>query len=155
MDAVFQALQGSAFAAGMRGSLVLYPLANVLHVLGALGFFAAVAAMDVRVFSAADVGSARAFIRRVRPFAVGAFLVQLISGVMLLAPEALHIWHNPLFRVKLAAIAIGLVNVVILELTIAARPEVSAPSGALRTSAGASLALWLGTAAAGRLIAYF
>lgn len=155
VDALFLALQESPFAGTMRGSLFLYPLANVLHVLGALGFFAAAAAMDVNVLRAPDLGAARAFIRRVRPIAVAAFLVQFASGAMLLAPEALHVWHNPLFRVKAAAIVIGLINVAILELAMARGGGRGAPGGALRTSAAASLALWLGTAAAGRLIAYF
>lgn len=66
MEALLAALQASALADAMRNSVFLYPLANVLHVLGALSFFAAVAAMDFRVLSHAPLSGTRAFIARVR-----------------------------------------------------------------------------------------
>ena len=147
-------LEGSAFAAAMRSSLWLYPFANVVHILALLVFFAAVAAMDVRVLRAATVEGARTFIARVRPVAIVAFLVQVASGVMLLAPEASHIAMNPVFRIKLLAILLGLINVFVLAWLVR-RPADGAVGGGLRTAAGASLAIWLTTAALGRLIAYF
>jgi hypothetical protein len=152
MEALLADLQASGLADMMRNSVFLYPLANVLHVLGALCFFAAVAAMDVRVLGHAPVAGTRAFISRVRPAAFAGLAVQLVTGVMLLAPEATHIGHNPAFRIKLVAILLGLLNVALLEILLR-RSEVV--SGAGRVSAAASLAFWLATAAAGRLIAYF
>jgi hypothetical protein len=152
METLLAALQGSALAEAMRTSVFLYPLANVLHVLGALSFFAAVAAMDVRVLSHAPLPGTRAFINRVRPFAVAGLAVQLITGTMLLAPEATHIGHNPAFQFKVAAILLGLLNVAVLEIVIR-RAEIVTAAG--RASAMASLGFWLATAAAGRLIAYF
>ena len=152
MEALLVALQESAFAQAMRTSVFLYPLANVLHVLGALTFFAAVAAMDMRVLRHPVGAGSRAFIARVRPMALAGLAVQVVPGLMLLAPEATHIGHNPMFQLKLAAIALGLTNVVLLEIVI--RRE-AGPSAVLRGSALASLGFWLATAAAGRLIAYF
>jgi hypothetical protein len=152
MEAALLALQESGLAQAMRSSVFLYPAANVLHVLGALTFFAAVAAMDVRVLSRSGLAGTRAFIGRVRPVAVGGLLVQATTGIMLLAPEATHIGHNPVFRLKVLAILLGLANVLVLETAIRRAEGIS---GAAKASAGASLALWLSTAAAGRLIAYF
>jgi hypothetical protein len=152
MEAVLAALQDSGFAQAMRSSVFLYPLANVVHVLGALTFFAAVAAMDFRILGRSGVAGTRAFIARVRPIAVAGFLVQAATGLMLFAPEASHIGSNPVFRLKVLAILIGLANVLVLEIAIR-RP--AGISGAVKTSAVASLALWLGTATLGRLIAYF
>jgi hypothetical protein len=121
VDEVLIALEGSELARTMRSSTFLFPLANVLHVLGAMVFFAAVAAMDVRAFRSRSLDEFRAFIRRVRP--------------------------------KIAAILLGLLNVALLE--AAARGARPGPSGTLRVSAALSAVLWLSTAAAGRLIAYF
>lgn len=154
MEGLLLALEQSGFAAAMRSSLFLYPLANVVHILAALVFFAAVAAMDVRVFRATTVANARAFIDRVRPVAVVAFLFQAVSGIMLLAPEASHIAMNPVFRLKLIAVAIGLVNVVVLEVLVRRRGQETV-SGGMRSVAGVSLAAWLSAATLGRLIAYF
>jgi hypothetical protein len=152
MEAVLLALQESGLAAAMRSSVFLYPAANVLHVLGALTFFAAVAAMDIRVLSRSPLAGARAFIGRVRPVAIAGLLVQATTGVMLLSPEATHIGHNPAFRLKVMAILLGLANVLVLETAVR---RSGAIGGTARASAVASLALWLSTAAAGRLIAYF
>ena len=41
MDDLLMGFEASGFAEAMRSSTFLYPLANVLHVLGALVFFAA------------------------------------------------------------------------------------------------------------------
>jgi hypothetical protein len=151
MEALLAELQASGLAQAMRSSVYLYPAANVLHVLGALTFFAAVAAMDVRVLSRAGLAETRAFIGRVRPVAFAGLLVQATTGIMLLAPEATHIGHNPAFRLKVLAILLGLANVLVLETAI----RKGGVTGLVRASAVASLALWLSTAAAGRLIAYF
>jgi hypothetical protein len=154
VEGALLSLQGSGFAAAMRSSLWLYPTANVVHILALLVFFASVAAMDVRILRAATIADARAFITRVRPVAIVAFLVQAGSGVMLLAPEASHIAMNPIFRIKLLAIAVGLANVLLLEWLVR-RPGNEMVSGGLRAVAVTSLAIWLTAAALGRLIAYF
>jgi hypothetical protein len=155
METLLATLGASPLAAAMRTSLFLYPLANVIHVLAALSFFAAVAAMDVKLLRAGSIGEARAFIGRVRPYAAIALIVQIASGVLLFAPEATHIWHNPVFLLKLVLVAIALANVVVLEVLIRRGGGEAARTGAAKSSAVVSLGLWLSVAAAGRLIAYF
>jgi hypothetical protein len=155
MELVFAALEQSPFAAAMRTSVFLYPVANVVHVLGAMTFFAAVAAMDVRLITAPSIDAVRAFIRRVRPVAIAGFVVQLISGVMLLAPEATHLWHNPVFAWKIGAIVVGVVNFAAVEVLLRRGWPGTAVPTAVATGAVLSIAAWLGTATAGRLMAYF
>ena len=48
-DALWLALQESGFGGFARNSVVLYPAANVLHVLGVISFFGLVATMDLAV----------------------------------------------------------------------------------------------------------
>jgi hypothetical protein len=155
METLFATLEASPLAAAMRTSLFLYPLANVVHVLAALTFFAAVAAMDVKLLRAGSIGEARAFVGRVRPVAAIALITQIASGVLLFAPEATHIWHNPVFRLKLVLVAIALANVVLVEMLIRRGGDETARTGAATGSALVSLGLWMSVAAAGRLIAYF
>jgi hypothetical protein len=155
MEVLLLTLEGSVLARAMRESVWLYPVANVLHVLGALGFFAAVAAMDAKALRATAGLDVRAFVGRIRPFAVVFLALQLLSGSLLFLPEASHIGHNAVFLTKLAAIAIALLNVVLLETALARVPAGAAPSGTVRFAAAASLLLWLTVAAFGRLIAYF
>lgn len=154
MDAVLAAIEASASGATMRRSVWLYPTANVLHVLGVMTFFAVVAAMDVAVFRG-PAARVRAVIRRLRPYAAAALLVQIGTGFMLFAPEATHVGMNPAFQLKLAAIGLALLNIAVLESALrGAAPDRPAP-GTARAAALASLALWLTVAALGRLIAYF
>lgn len=154
MDGILVAVEASAFGATMRRSVWLFPVANVLHVLGAMVFFALVAAMDFVVFRR-TAARARVVISRLRPLAFAGLLVQVATGIMLFAPEASHIGMNPAFQLKLVAIMLALVNVAVLEIIL--RPAAAdrpAPHLA-RSAAAASLVLWLGVAALGRLIAYF
>lgn len=148
MDGIPALLEASALGGAIRRSVWLYPTINVLHVLGVMALFAAVAAMDVRVLRDGPA-IARAFVHRIRPWAVAALLLQLATGFLLFVPEATHIGGNPVLQVKLGVIGVALLNVVVLEYAL--RRDAATAKGA----AVASLVLWLAVAALGRLIAYF
>jgi hypothetical protein len=155
VEGALAAIEASALAQTMRRSVWLYPLANVLHVLGVMSFFAAVAAMDVKAARGSSTAAVRAFITRIRPLAITLLVVQIITGIMLFLPEASHIAYNPVFQAKLATILFALLNVLALEAALGRTSAVTAPPAAVRLAAVTSLALWLGVAALGRLIAYF
>jgi hypothetical protein len=155
LEGALTAIEASEFAQTMRRSVWLYPVANVLHVLGVITFFAVVAAMDVKAVRGSSTAAVRAFIIRVRPVAITLLVVQSMTGIMLFLPEASHIAHNAAFQAKLATILLALLNVVALEAALARTLPVAAPSAAVRLAAVTSLALWLAVAALGRLIAYF
>ena len=151
MDALFAAIQDSAAGAYVRDSVYLYPAANVLHVLAVLAFFASVAAMDLRLLGAIRGEPAKAVIARLRPVSIGAALLILASGATLFVPEAVALARNGAFQLKMAAVAIGLINVAVNERAMRRQGEASLPA---RSTAALSLALWLAVAALGRLIAY-
>jgi hypothetical protein len=83
MEALLVTLESSALASAMRSSHFLYPLANVIHILAALTFFASVAAMDVKLLRASSIGEARVFMAQIRPWAAIA-LVNVIVVEMLI-----------------------------------------------------------------------
>lgn len=149
------AIEASALAQTLRRSVWLYPLANILHVLGLMGFFATVAAMDVKAIRGPRVADIRAFLTRIRPLAVVLLLVQVITGILLFLPEASHIAWNRAFQIKLATILLALLNILAFEAVLARMSQMARPRLILRLTAGTSLALWLAVAALGRLIAYF
>jgi hypothetical protein len=155
VEGALAAIEASAFAQAMRRSVWLYPIANVLHVLGVMSFFAAVAAMDVKAARGSSTAEVRAFVIRIRPLAITLLVMQTMTGIMLFLPEASHIAHNAAFQAKLATILLALLNVLALEAALGQTSPVAAPPAAVRLSAIASLALWLAVAALGRLIAYF
>ncbi len=158
MGEIFLALEQSGLGAAMRGSSFLYPLANVLHILGLASFAGAIAIMDARLLGAFQPMPLRPFVGRWRRVAMIAFAVQVVSGFMLFSAEASAIIENPIYRLKLLLIVLGLANVAAFE--IVAKPEVAGwregpPPAAARVSGALSLLIWAGVATAGRLIAYF
>ena len=104
MDWLWLALQESWFGALVRQSALLYPAANILHVLGVMGFFALVAAMDLRPAGRAGAGAAEADHRALRPFAMLLLVLVAATGLVLFAPEAVAIAGNPAFQAKLVLI---------------------------------------------------
>lgn len=152
------ALEHSGLGEAMRGSSFLYPLANVLHILGLACFAGAIAIVDARLLGAFAQLPLRAFVGRWRRVAMAAFAVQVGSGFLLLAAEASAIAENPVFRLKMLLIVIGLVNVAAFDLVTKpglAGGEGGRPPTATRVSGAVSLLVWISVAAAGRLIAYF
>jgi hypothetical protein len=153
------AIEQSALGVFARESVWLYPTANVLHILALTVFAASIAMLDLRLLGAFRETTPGLFVRRIRLFAAGALLIMLLTGGILFAAEAPHVWANPVFRIKLALIGTALVNALIFELAMGRVVDRLPPGFATpvpaRISAAISLALWFGVAAAGRLIAYF
>ena len=141
----------SAFLA-IRDAVLVFPLANVAHVVAVLIFFAAVAAMDARLLGWLGNGDPRADIARLRPIAIGALALLAASGTILFLPEAGAMVRNASFQAKFALIALALANVALVERALRLSP--GHVSRRVRWGAGISLALWLLVAAAGRFIAY-
>lgn len=157
--AVFQALETSGAGAAIRGSVWVYPVANVGHVLAVVVFAAAVAVMDVRLLGAFAAAPPGDVVRAARRVALGAFAFVVLSGAVLFTAEATHLILNPVFQTKLILIALGLINVLAFELVSRRRlagfpPHMPLPLAA-RAAGFLSLALWLAAVACGRSIAYF
>jgi hypothetical protein len=150
---LFQSLERSGFGLLIRDAVLIYPIANVVHVLAVLVFFASVAIMDLRVLGALREDATEGVIRRFRPVALCAFATLVASGIILFTPEASAIVRNPSFQIKLALIAIGLLNVIWLERALKSG-YLGMTARSARVPATISLVVWLGVAAAGRYIAY-
>jgi hypothetical protein len=157
--AIFVAIEGSAFAAAIRQSPYAYMVANVSHILSLMVFFGAVAVMDLRlagVFQATWPGS---MLRHARLIAIVGFVGLVASGAILLVAEASHVVLNTMFQIKLALIALGLLNIIWFEYFIADKVRDLQPNtplpGRARFVGVTSLAIWSAVAACGRLIAYF
>ncbi|MDC7790053.1 hypothetical protein PQJ75_30645 [Rhodoplanes sp. TEM] len=151
MSGLLAALEGSGFAAQVRESIVLYPAANVLHVLAVMVFFAGVAAMDLRILGLLPGPDPARVVARLRPLSAAALGVIVASGVLLFLPEATRTAGNPAFLAKLVAIGVAVINLAVNDL---ASRRGTGHAMLVRATAAVSLALWLVVAALGRLIAY-
>jgi hypothetical protein len=148
MDWLWLALQESGFGDLVRRSPLLYPAANIVHVLAVMGFFALAAAMDMAILRARERQAAKQVIAKLRPYAILLLALVAATGLVLFTPEAVAIAGNPAFQAKLVLILLALANV------IANQWALRRSEGLARLTAGLSLLAWLFVAALGRLIAY-
>lgn len=146
------AYEASALGVAARGTVWLYPVANLLHVLGAALLLGAIAVFDVAVLRASRAVGAIG--RAAWPIAATGLALQIITGLMLFAAEATTMAWNPAFLVKLAAIVLGLVNLAFFHWRFDGAIAEGLVLPGARAQATISLAMWTLVVLAGRGIAY-
>src|SRR4249919_2766943 len=114
---VLIALEQSALGAAIRQSIWAYPAANVGHILSLTLFAGGVAAMDLRLLGAFAAAPPASIVRPARRVAMLGLLLMALTGSVLFTAEASHVAMNPVFQIKAALIALGLLNAL-----MAARP---------------------------------
>jgi hypothetical protein len=157
--AIFVALEASGFAAAIRQSPLLYPAANVGHIVALVFFAGAVTVMDVRLLGGFAATAPGRLIARARWFAIAALAGMVVTGFSLFSADASHLALNPVLQFKFILIAAGLANVAIYEFWGKRAVEGLAPNVAMPASTKIvgvlSLGIWVAVAACGRSIAYF
>ena len=137
-----------------------YAIIHLSHVLGVATLFGSILVLDLRLLGLwrrvplAPLSSATA------PVATVGFAVAAATGSALLATKATAYLGNPFLLIKFPAIALGLINVALLNLSPAwrargARELSRAEHRQLAMMGGVSLVCWLTAVSAGRLIAYW
>jgi hypothetical protein len=155
MDPVFAAIEASALSMWLRDSpsLWAFPFVLILHTWGLAFLVGANVAVDARILGVAARVPLGSLQRYYRVMWAG-FWLNAVSGVLLLIAYPTKALTNPLFYVKLALIAVGL-----LMATSVRRQTSRAASGdalppRLKLTATASLVCWTAAIFAGRLLAY-
>jgi hypothetical protein len=119
----------------------------------------AVGVFDLRLLGWA-LGRARVsdLARRLLPCTWAAFGVQLITGVLLFSSEAVKLYDNPAFRLKLLLIALAGVQALIFQSTasrhLAAWDERGVLPVGAKFAGAVSLLLWIAIVTAGRFIGF-
>jgi hypothetical protein len=153
------ALEQSGLATAIRQSVWAYPAANVGHIVALTLFAGSVAAMDARLLGAFAAAPPASIVRPARRAAMLGLLLMAITGSVLFTAEASHVAMNPVFQIKAALIALGLLNALFagraLKAALDDTPAFAPLPARVRLSAFLSLMIWLSVAACGRLIAYF
>ena len=154
-------LQTSALGHFMRESGPwTYAIVNLSHILGVAALFGAVLILDLRLLGVWRRTPLAALADAAAPVAAVGFALAATSGIGLLATRATEYIGNPFFYIKFPAIAIALINVLVLNLVPAWRGrrtrELSERERRqLAWMGGTSLVCWLTATAAGRMIAYW
>jgi len=151
-----QALQDSGFAAAVRGGTNIYPLLNVLHVLGVGLIVGSILALDFRILGFTKSVSASGASRLLTPLTVAGLLIAIPSGFALYASDAVSLSKNNPMSIKLALVVLGISNALLFRKLWTARLETWDMNTPIlgKGQAVLSVAIWLAVPTLGRLVAY-
>ncbi|WP_119389465.1 hypothetical protein [Taklimakanibacter lacteus] len=153
-SAFLESLEFSSLGLAARGSVWLYPLANLAHVVGATFLVGAILVFDLLLLRRRyDMASAVS--RTALGVAATGLALLLISGPIMFSAEATAFGRNPVFLGKMLLIICGLANLSLYHW--AKRRTMLAPPipANARLHAGVSASAWILAVIAGRSIAYF
>jgi hypothetical protein len=137
-----------------------YGIVNLAHILGIASLFGAILIMDLRLLGVWRRVPLAALADTAPPVAACGLAIAVVTGTALLATKATEYIGNPFIYVKFPAIAVGIVNAIVVRRSEAWRARASralTPTETRRLAwlGAVSLASWLTAIAAGRLIAYW
>jgi hypothetical protein len=154
-------LEGSALAAGLRGSKWIYPLVNAGHIAGIALLFGGIAGFDLRLMGAWPRVPLDALARVLVPVAATGLALAALLGSLLFIVKAGEYAASPLFLAKMAMLAVGLGNIAAYRILARRRGWSAAGAAAIavvplqRLLGALSLAIWLAVLVLGRLVGYF
>ena len=153
-------ISDSSIGTALRESLVLFPLIEGIHLLGLALSFGLIFFTDLRLIGVflPKVPVSQVLLQ-LRRWIFAGFALTFISGALLFWAEAETMIENPAFLVKVAAIAVALVNAAAFELAWGKRgaawvDQLAAPAAA-RIAGWVSLTFWSVATVGGRLIPYY
>ena len=151
-------LETTSLAEALRREPLLYPLLEVVHILGFVVLVGAAVMFDLRLLGLSRRLSVVELARHLLPWARRGLAVAAPSGVLLFLTQATQLGRSPVFGLKLTLLALAGLNAALFHRRVfrSARDwdtEVTAPRSA-RVAAIMSLLLWTGVITCGRLLAY-
>lgn len=157
--AFVQAIYDSGIAMWMRGSLKAMPLIEATHVLAIATVFGTIFIVDLRLLGIAGTNRPYSLVaREMLGKTWAAFIVAVVTGIMLVTPNAITYYVNTAFRLKLLALLLAGINMVVFQLlTARTMPQWDSsprPPTAARTAAIISLVLWTAIIFLGRWIGF-
>jgi hypothetical protein len=157
-EGLLRALEQSTPGHAMRTWTWLYPAVNTAHLLGIGLLFGSIVIWDLRLLGLGRHIAVSRLARHLLPFTLLGFATAALSGFGLFLTEPAAIWPNPMFRAKLAIIALAGLNAAAFHLGVyrfVAEWDASvSPPIRARLAGGLSLVLWSGAIVCGRFIAY-
>jgi hypothetical protein len=152
-------LETSALAAAMRQWLWLYPIVEIVHIVGFVVLVGAALMFDLRLLGVSRTLPVTAMERHLLRAARLSVALVVPTGALMFMAHATEMADNPAFRLKVVLLAAALLNAAIFHrapFRSVARWDRDVPvplSG--RLAAVLSVILWVGVITCGRLIAYF
>lgn len=152
------AIERLPLAVAMRQELWLYPVVEIVHIIGFVTLVGSVIVLDLRLLGMTRVLPVRTLARHVLPWSFGALLLIVPSGLLMFIAHAGDLVGNTAFVLKMSLLFCAATNAALFHAGVfrnAAAWDVGvAVPGAAKLHAAASLLIWTGVLACGRLLAY-
>jgi hypothetical protein len=152
------AIEASGLGQAMRQSLWLYPIVEIVHLVGLALLFGSIVVLDLRLLGLSKSISVRKITAHVLPWTAASFLLIVPSGLAMFVAHASDFIGSPVFVLKMGLIFAAGINAAVLHAgafrTVSAWDAGAMPPPAVRLAAGLSLLLWISVIACGRLLAY-
>jgi hypothetical protein len=143
----------SFFGTGIRDSVWLFPFVEIFHLLALAILGGAVIMLNLQLVGIGFRNDATSALHRdLRPWMVGSLVVMLVSGFLLFSTEAVKMYGNWAFQLKMLFLLLAAVFTFTLHRRVASRDDSSA--AARWAVAVVSTILWLGVGLGGRAIGY-
>jgi len=154
-----QWLDQSSVGTAIRQSLWLFPAIETVHLLGMAALVGTIGILDLRLLGwVARREAVSKMAARLIPWASIGFAVQVITGALLFSSEAVKIYGNPAFRLKMLLLLLAGLQALIFQTVISGRladwdqrPSLPALAKIVGLS---SILLWVGIVTAGRFIGF-
>lgn len=154
-----QWLENTDAATSIRESAYLYPFIEGSHVLALAISVGTVIWFDLRLMGVALHREPVSLVfAQLRPWILTGFGIMFITGGLLFAARAGEAFSSVYFRIKIALLLLGGLNVLVFHATIDRRRDdwdsEPRPPLQVRVAGVVSLLLWFAIIAAGRVMAY-
>lgn len=157
--ALCQWLQDTSWATGIRESLNLYPALYTLHIFGFVIMVTATSVLDLRILGLGLVQrSVDSVSHLALPWVRAGLGANVVTGFLVFAAQAVDMYTNTAFRLKMLLVLFAGLNVVLVEMTIQRNRgdwgNGGRAPGIARFSAVLSIVLWFGIVAMSRVIGF-
>lgn len=151
-------LEATQLSQAMRYSLWLYPIVEIIHIIGFSILVGSVVMFDLRLLGASRVVPVDALARQLLPWSIASVAVIVPAGLMLFSAHPHEFVDNPIFLLKLGLIAAAGVNALLFHWGVYRsvgnwKTGKNAPAMA-KIHAAFSLTAWAAVISCGRLLAY-
>ncbi|HZW23164.1 hypothetical protein [Noviherbaspirillum sp.] len=151
-------LEMTSLSQAMRFNLWLYPIVEIVHIVGFVTLVGAVAMFDLRVLGFAKVLPVQALGRHLLRWSLAGLVLVVPAGLMMFSAHPHEFLDNRVFQIKLILIAAAGLNALLFHAGVYRsvagwNSDASAPALA-QAQALASLAIWIAVISCGRLLAY-
>jgi hypothetical protein len=152
------AIEQLPLAVAMRHDLWLYPVVEIVHIIGFVTLVGSIIVLDLRLLGLTKALPVQLLARHVLPWSIGALLLIVPSGLLMFIAHAGDLIANTAFIIKMVLLLCAGANAAAFHAGVfrgVADWDMAAEvPGAAKLHALASLLIWAGVLACGRLLAY-